>query len=802
MSTTGSSLGAEQFRQVAVLGAGVMGAQIAAHFVNAGVPCTLFDLAAKDGDKNGVVRKAIAGLLKLQPAPFGAKENADLIRVANYDENIELLAECDLVIEAISERMDWKKDLYAKVIPPLQRAVKNGRNVVMATNTSGLSIQSLAEVLPADFRSRFCGIHFFNPPRYMQLVELIPHSTTAPALLDRLETFVTSTLGKGVVRAKDTPNFIANRVGVFSILSVMKRAEQFGLGFDIVDGLTGPLIGRPKSATYRTADVVGLDTLGHVVGNMQDTLKSDPWKALYQVPEWLKGLIAKGAIGQKAGAGIFKKEGKEILVFDPAAASYRATAKDVPEEIVAILKIKNPAEKLAKLRSHSSNEAKFLWAIFSDIFHYSAVLLGDIAHSARDIDWCMRWGYGWTHGPFETWQASGWATVAQWVAEDIASGKALASVALPKWAVDPARTGVHSETGSFAPESSSILPRSSLPVYKRQPYPESLVGERHTYGETVFENAGVRLWTTGDDLGVLSFKSKMHAVGDAVLDGCLESVERASKAFKGLVIWQTEQPFCAGANLQELVEAVGAGKISQVSSMVKRFQKTSQAFKYSQVPVIAAPTGLALGGGCEFLMHATTVTASLETYAGLVEVGVGLLPAGGGCKEFAVRAVRKAGVAGITAELKQGFENMAMAKVSTSATDAKNLGYFRPSDIVVFHPNETLYIAKKTALHLFESMYRPPIPGQAFPVAGSPGIATLEMMLVNMLEGHFISEHDYNIGKRMATILCGGAVDEGTLVDEDWLLELEHKHFMELCETTKTQERVMFMLKNGKPLRN
>jgi 3-hydroxyacyl-CoA dehydrogenase len=638
----------------------------------------------------------------------------------------------------------------------------------------------------------------------MQLVELIPCDATAPDLLDDLESFVTSTLGKSVVRAKDTPSFIANRVGVFSMLSVMRRAEEFGLGFDVVDALTGPLIGRAKSATYRTADVVGLDTLCHVVATMKDTLASDPWHGVYDPPAWLKALVAKGATGQKTGAGIYTKRGKDILVLDVAKQDYRATSKDVPEGVAAILKNRNVAERFALLRASQAPEARFIWSIFSDVFHYCAVHLEGIAESARDVEWCMRHGYGWTQGPFETWQAAGWQNIAKWVAEDISAGKALSSAPLPGWVLESGRTGVHSDLGSYSPRTKAMVPRSGLPVYARQPFPEKLVGESRTFGATLFENPGVRLWSTGDGIGILSFKSKMHAVGDAVLDGCLEAVEFARRGLKGMIIWQDEPPFCAGANLQELVEAVAAGNINQVSSMVLRFQKTSQAFKYSPVPVVAAPTGLALGGGCEFLMHATRVVAHLETYAGLVEAGVGLLPAGGGCKEFAVRAARKAaaGGAGVLAELKAGFECMAMAKVSTSAIDAKKLGLLREGDLVVAHPTELLHIAKAQVVALSESCYRPPVPGSLFAVAGRPGIATLEMMLVNMLEGHFISEHDYNIGKRMAMVLCGGAVDEGTLVDEDWILSLEHHHFMELCATAKTQERVVHMLKTGKPLRN
>ena len=372
-------------RKVAVLGAGVMGAQIAAHCANANVPVVLFDLPAKEGDPNGIVRKALDGLKKLEPTPFGAKDRVNYIDAANYDSGLDQLRGCDLVIEAIAEKMEWKHELYKKVAPFV------AEHAIFASNTSGLSINALAEALPAGLRGRFCGIHFFNPPRYMQLVEIIPCKASAAPMLDALETFLTTTLGKGVVRALDTPNFVANRVGVFSMLAVMHHTARLGLGFDVVDALTGPSIGRPKSATYRTADVVGLDTMAHVIGTMQATLPDDPWHQHYAVPGWLTFLIQKGALGQKTRAGIYRKEGKAINVIDLAKQDYRPSAGEVDAEVAAILKIRNPAEKFEKLRTHQSVQAQFLWAIFRDIFHYCAFHLASIADNARDVDFAMRW---------------------------------------------------------------------------------------------------------------------------------------------------------------------------------------------------------------------------------------------------------------------------------------------------------------------------------------------------------------------------------------------------------------------------
>ncbi|MGG6461465.1 3-hydroxyacyl-CoA dehydrogenase/enoyl-CoA hydratase family protein [Solilutibacter silvestris] len=784
-------------RRVAVLGAGVMGAQIAAQLVNAGVDTVLFDLPAKEGDKNGIVQKAIANLAKLSPAPLASKSLAEAIVAANYETGLDELKSCDLIIEAIAERMDWKQDLYKKIAPFVPA------HAVLASNTSGLGINTLSDVLPEEMRHRFCGVHFFNPPRYMHLAELIPAKHTEAWVIEGLETFLTTYLGKGVVIARDTPNFIGNRIGVFSILATMHHTAQFKLGFDVVDALTGPLVGRPKSATYRTADVVGLDTMAHVIQTMADTLPNDPWHQYFAPPAWLKALIEKGALGQKTGAGIFRKAGKDILVVDLAKQDYVPANPVAEPAVVEILKEKDPARKFAALRASDHPQAQFLWACFRDLFHYSAYHLKDIADTARDVDQAIRWGYGWSLGPFETWQAAGWKQVAQWIADDIAAGKAMSNAPLPEWVLQ--RDGVYAADGSYSPSSNSDVPRSSLAVYKRQRFPDPMLGERFPTGETVWENDGVRMWRDSDDgdIAVLSFKTKLHTVNDFVLDGIQEAVRRAEKDFKGMVIWQAKEPFSAGADLAGALGLLQAGKVDQFEAMVANFQATSQAIKYSLVPVIAAVRGLALGGGCEFQMHSAKTVAHLESYIGLVEAGVGLLPAGGGLKEFAVRASQAAGANGdVFAELKKVFETVAMAKVSTSAMEAKELGLMRANDRVVMNAYELLHIAKAEARALADAGYRPPLPARNIRVAGDVGIATFRMLLVNMSEGRFISPYDEEIATRIATILCGGNVDRNSVVDEEWLIRLERKHFVELAQQPKTQERIAYMLKNGKPLRN
>ena len=785
-----------RIRKVAVLGAGVMGAQIAAHLVNANVDTVLFDLAAKDGDKNGIVTKAIANLGKLSPAPLAARDKAAAITPANYDEHLELLKGCDLIIEAIAERLDWKKDLYAKILPFV------APNAVLASNTSGLSINALSDVLDESLHHRFCGVHFFNPPRYMHLAELIPCASTDAAVLQGLESFLVTTLGKGVVYAKDTPNFIGNRIGVFSILSTLHHTAAFGLGFDEVDALTGPLVGRPKSATYRTSDVVGLDTMAHVIKTMADTLPEDPWHQYFKAPDWLQALIAKGALGQKTGAGIFQKRGKDIVVLDLKAQDYRPATGEAAPEIVEILKIRNPAEKFARLRGSEHPQAQFLWCCFRDLFHYSAFHLESIADTARDVDLAIRWGYGWNLGPFETWQAAGWQQVANWINEDISAGRTMSSAPLPAWAVD-GRTGVHEAAGSFSPARKAPAPRSANPVYQRQRFPDPVLGEVFAPGQTVFETDSVRMWHDGDGIAVLSFKSKMNTVGDGVLAGLQQAIDVAEKDFQGLVIWQTREPFSAGADLAGAMASLAAGKFAEFEAMVATFQATSQRIKYSLVPVVAAVRGLALGGGCEFQMHAARTVFALESYIGLVEAGVGLLPAGGGLKEIAVRVGMAAGPGGdVFAGLKPYFEAIAMGKVSASALEAKELKLARDNDVVVFNQYELLHVARQQARAMAESGYRPMLPPKQIPVAGDVGIATFKMMLVNMLEGRFISEHDMEVSTRIATCLCGGNVDRGSLVDEEWLLKLERENFVALAQMPKTQERIAYMLKNGKPLRN
>lgn len=857
-----------QVKKVAVLGAGVMGAQIAAHLINCRVPVLLFDLAAKDGPKNAIAARAIGNLKKLKPAPLGLVEDAALIQPANYEEHLALLQDCDLIIEAIAERMDWKSALYHQIAPFVWDSA------ILASNTSGLSISALSDALPDSLKPRFCGIHFFNPPRYMALVELINTPATGPAVLDELEGFVTSALGKSVVRAHDTPNFIANRVGIANMLATMKEAEAFGLSYDVVDDLTGKKLGRASSGTFRTADVVGLDTMAHVIKTLQDSLGGvssagdtdhaggsqaeigtgasqstralsdgkveDPFFELYATPPVLAKLLESKNLGQKTGAGFYKKAGRDILRLDPQSMDYVPGGAKADEVVVRMLK-KTAAERLKLLREAEGAQPRFLWAILRDQFHYAAVHLAGIAETARDIDLAMRWGFGMKQGPFELWQEAGWLQVAQWIQEDIDAGRALCKEPLPDWVFSgpvAQAGGVHTSQGSWSASRQCFIPRRRLPVHARQHFPQDVLGSGasafETAGNTLYEDEAIRLWTLEEATGVTdvtsatrvigqsgangpngsngqnsdvliaSLKTKMHAISPQVAQGLMRGVALAEAGYSALVIWSGRELFSAGADLQGMLPAFMAGGSKAIASMQAELQQLMLQLRYAAVPVVSTISGLALGGGCELALYSARRVAAMESYIGLVEVGVGLVPGAGGLTAIARRAAENA-AASTSRELlpflSEGFTAAAMATVSSGALDARRLGYLQGSDVIVPHPDELLFVALSQARALSDAGYRPPLK-RLFPVAGRDALATLKGSLVNMRDGGFISAHDFHIASLIASVVCGGDVDAGTLVNEDYLMALERQAFGALLVHPKTQERIMAMLSTGKPLRN
>jgi 3-hydroxyacyl-CoA dehydrogenase len=594
------------------------------------------------------------------------------------------------------------------------------------------------------------------------------------------------------------------------MLATMKEAETYGLSYDVVDDLTGKKFGRASSGTFRTADVVGLDTMAHVIKTLQDNLADDPFYASYATPAVLKALIDKGALGQKAGAGFYKKVGKDILRLDPAKADYVPAGGKADPLVDRILK-KAPAERLKLLRESTNPQARFLWAILRDAFHYGAVHLESIAETARDVDFAMRWGFGSKQGPFELWQAAGWTQVAEWVKADIDAGQALSSAPLPAWVFEGpvAERGVHTPEGSWSPAAKAFVPQRRLPVYTRQHFREDVLGsgaaEPLKSGTEVWKNDDVRLWTLDGEVLITSITCKLHLISPGVVEGLLKAVELAEQSYAGVVIWSPDDVFSAGANLESLMPVFMKHGSKGIKPEVKKLQDALLRVRYAQVPVVAAVRGIALGGGNEVAIHCARRVAAMESYMGFVEVGVGLVPAGGGLAYVARRAAEMAAAGNANADIQKflidGFTSAAMAKVGTSALENRKLGYLIDGDIVVPHKDELLFVAAAQVKALSASGYRPPV-RTLFPVAGRNATATIQGQLANMRDGGFVSAHDFHIAMLIAEVVCGGDVDGGSLVTEEYLHTLERDRFCALLDHPKTQERIMGMLQTGKPVRN
>ncbi|MBC7941332.1 MAG: enoyl-CoA hydratase/isomerase family protein, partial [Chitinophagaceae bacterium] len=598
----------------------------------------------------------------------------------------------------------------------------------------------------------------------------------------------------------------------------------FGLTYDVVDDLTGKKMGRASSGTFRTADVVGLDTMAHVIKTLQDNLQDDPFFSSYATPPVLERLIKAGALGQKTGAGFYKKVGKDILRLDPARQDEPQNGEAGPyvpaggkaDEIVNRMLKKPPAERLKLLRDSPNPQAQFLWAILRDAFHYAAVHLASIADSARDVDLAMRWGFGMQQGPFELWQAAGWLQVANWVKEDIEAGKALSSAPLPAWVFEgpvAAHGGVHREEGSWSAAHGRWVAPSTLPVYQRQHFPESVLGAGAMAplktGTELFKNDEARVWTLDGEVAILSITAKLHLISPTVVEALLKAIDIAEAGFKGLVIWSPDDVFSAGANLEALMPVFMKSGAKGIEPEVKKLQDALIRMRYASVPVVSAMRGIALGGGCEMAVYSARRVAAMETYVGLVEVGVGLVPAGGGLAYIARRASEMAAAANVASWANadilkfviDGFTNAAMAKVGTSAIESRRLGYLLWSDVIVPHKDELLFVALTQAKAMFDSGYRAPARG-LFPVAGRSAVSTIQGQLANMRDGGFISAHDFHISTLIAQAVCGGDVDAGSLVNEEYIMALERKAFCSLLEHPKSQERIMGMLSTGKPVRN
>ena len=804
------------FSKIAVLGSGTMGGQIAAHFANLGFEVVMFDTSHE------AISKSLNMMKKLKPTPLASQSVIGLIKTSTYD-TMDVLSKCDFIIESVVENLDIKKQLFSNIAPYVND------DAVLVTNTSGLSIQKIAEHSPESLRSRIFGVHFFNPPRYLPLVELIRTSFSDEKLLHKAEGFITSALGKEVVYAKDSPAFIANRIGVFSFLAVLKHAENFSLSADTVDALTGKRIGRPASATFRTLDVVGLDVMSNVVKNIYENAKDDPWVELFKLPDWIDNLIAEGSLGSKTKKGIYEKIGKDIYVYDPASDEYRLSDKTISAEVKKILKENGNIENsLLTLSKSDDPQAQFLWSVHRDVFHYACYQLEHVAETVRCVDLALKSGFAWQRGIFEQVQLTGWSEVRDSLNVDINNGAALSSESLPSWVLD--KSFVYSDEGAYDPNKNQYTPRSSHPVYDRQLFKPLLKGEKQHQQDILLDGESTKLVNIGDGVASISFKTKMNVLSSSVLTElpkCLDFLE--DNGFNALIFKQEQEHFCAGANLYEIISAIKLGllekdpgvtskakkkafelmhpelpklgKLYSIKKIVAMLQELFMRLKHGKILTIAAVDGLALGGGCELLLHCNKVVASMNSYIGLVEVGIGALPAGCGSKEMTLRAFTNKESDDIFPLLSKYFEQIAMAKVSASALEAKEMGYLKADDVIIANPNELLYVAKQQALALLDSGFKSPL-DSTFKVVGKAGYANIMAQVANLHEGHFISEHDNYIVTHLAKVMTGSKVEENTTVNSQMILDLERKYFIKLLSTKKTQDRIEYMLRNSKPLRN
>jgi 3-hydroxyacyl-CoA dehydrogenase len=786
-------------RRAGVIGAGVMGGGIAAHFANAGVEVVLLDIVPpdlKDAEKKDPKarnRFSAGGLdkaLKARPAAFFHKRNARLISVGNTEDDLDKLKNCDLVIEAVLERLDVKQALFEK----LEKIVSD--TCVIASNTSGLRIDDMMKGRSDSFAKRFLVMHFFNPVRYMKLLELVTGPKTDPAVFERVRRFGEDMLGKGIVVGKDTPNFVGNRIGAHAMMATIHLMLEDGLSPEDVDAITGAPMAHPKSASFRTADVVGLDTFVHVAENCFNTLVNDEDRNYFQVPAYIKTMVEKKLLGDKTKGGFYKRDkaSGEIATLDPKTLEYRAKGGDaeIKATTKAIGKIEDPKERLRKLVADPGKAGKFAWKVLSKSLSYSARRIPEITGDVVAVDDAMKWGYGWELGPFETWDALGFVETTDRMIKD--------GVPLPASITKMKEAGAK----SFYKGDAEVWDLTKNAYVARKLDPRNATLPQIRKGAPVLKNDGAEAYDWGDGVLGLTFKTKANSIDPDVIGMLSQAAERAEKDFRALVIANDGEHFCVGANLFLVVMAAGQKAWDQIRQMVRGYQNATQRLKYATVPVVAAPYGMTLGGGLELCFACDAVQAAAETYSGLVEVGVGLLPGGAGNMNMLWRALEgiPEGTNVNTYEyVTQTFKNIAMAKVATSAEEGRAFGYFRGSDGISFDRARQLTEAKKRALGLADAGYHPPVP-RAYTLPGENGIATLSMMVDTLVSGGYASEHDAKIARKVATVLCGGAGGAAREVTEDEMLELEAEAFVSLCGEPKSQERMQYMLMNNKPLRN
>ncbi|REB04786.1 3-hydroxyacyl-CoA dehydrogenase [Sporosarcina sp. BI001-red] len=793
---------AYQIKKAAVIGSGVMGSGIAAHLANIGIPVLLLDIVpnklTEDEEKKGltlehqavrnrVVSGSIQKLLKQKPAPLTSKKNLALIEAGNLEDDLEKLKDVDWIIEVIVENLDVKKGLYEKI-----DAVRKPGTIV-TSNTSGISIDAMAEGRSEDFQKHFLGTHFFNPPRYLKLLEVIPAKTTSSGVIEFMTSFGEDRLGKGVVLAKDTPNFIANRIGTYGLLVTLREMEKRGYTVGEVDSVTGTLIGRPKSATFRTLDVVGLDTFMHVAKNVYDKTEGEE-QAVFELPEFMKKMIDNGWIGAKAKQGFFVKKGKDIFEIDSSTLEYSPVKKMKTPSIEIAKQQKGLGNRVKSLVYSDDRTGELLWSILAPTLLYSADMHGKIADTIVSIDNAMKWGFGWQQGPFEVWDAIGVSKSVERMKEQ--------GETIPEFAQSLLDKGFD----TFYKEEENELFYFDGEGYSKVPVNEKVIDlKRYKKKHGVIKkNSGASLIDMGDGIALLEFHSQSNAIGLDIMQMINFAVDEVEKNYKGLVIGNQGKNFCVGANLGMILMEAQDDNIFELDFVVRTFQNAMMKIKYSTKPVVAAPFQMTLGGGAEVCLPAAHIQASMETYIGLVEAGVGLIPGGGGNVGLYLKHL-KGLPNGVQVDYQNiannVFESIAMAKVSTSADEARENNFLDFADGISVNADHLLYDAKQAALSLYDNGYQAP-KHERFPVVGETGYATLLLGAEGMRLSGFISDHDMKIAKKLAYVLAGGKLPYGTLVDEQYLLDLEREAFLSLVAEPKSQARMQHMLVKGKPLRN
>ncbi len=793
-----------QINRVAVLGAGVMGATIAAHLANGGLDVLMLDIVPRELTeqekakgltledrmvRDRIAREGLQGLMKMKPAPFYLKKYAEHIEVGNLEDDLSRLADCDWVIEVVVEYMPIKIDLLNKISPHLSPGA------ILTTNTSGLSVNEMAEALPAELQKNFLATHFFNPPRYMRLMELVPCTATDPQILEGMADFLSKRLGKGIVYAKDTANFIANRIGVYAIYKGIQHMQEMEMTVEEVDSISGPATARPKSAAFRTADLVGIDTLAHVGTNSYDQLPDDEQRDVFKLPDFMALMIEKKMLGNKSKQGFYKKEmvdGKRIIFYyDYLNDKYKPLEKPKFNSVQSVKQVDDPGQRLRALVNGSDKAAEFAWKSLRDTLLYALNRIPEIADDIVNIDNGMKWGFNWEIGPFEMFDAIGVKAFVKRAEKD--------GIDVPDSIKNIDSFYRFSDGGQK--EYLDVTTGDYIPVPSKQGQIQIEILKKS--GMVVEKNSNCSVLDLGDGVFGFEFHSKMNAISGDILAMTHKAVKRAEEEGIGLVVANRGTNFSVGANLMLLAVAMAEGAYDDINMVLRSFQKATMALKYARVPVVAAPFNMTLGGACEFCLHADSINAYAETYMGLVEIGVGLLPAGGGTKEMCLRAVDLAQQyeTDVQPFILKNFKQIAMATVSMGAAELPAMGYMRSGDSISMDIDLLISDAKKKVQGLAVN-YRPQRLRKDIPVPGRNVAASIKSQLWNMKMGNYVTEYEAEMGGVIADVICGGDVNPGTLVSEDYLLKLERDNFLKLCGNKKTAQRIQHMLKTGKPLRN